>query len=169
MAPALILDFDGVCTRSARELTADSASDGSELSGSIADIIRPEAVAAMTTAKAAGMTTVVLSNDLDRSWLDGLELEECTDHVIVGSDNGIFKPDRRAFQRCLLVADCRPEWSLVVDDQADNIAVADSLGIRTVLFDTESPSAISASWAIVHRHIDDITSEARSQPPEGQR
>ncbi len=174
MTAALILDFDGVCTKSSGELIASQIhgrdSGDASTSRQLSEVIRPEAVHAMATAQAIGLTTVILSNELERAWLVGLELTDVTDHTIIGSDNGIFKPDRRAFQRCLLVTGCRANQTLLVDDNLDNIAVADSLGMRTVHFDTQSAASRANCWTDVHHTIDNlrVRSTNSQEPPNGQ-
>lgn len=156
MTAALILDFDGVCTPSAHELVTNADNGGQARSGTVAGVIRPEAVSAMSAAQSAGLCTVILSNELDRGWLDGSDLASVTDEMVVGADNGIYKPDRRAFQRCLLATGVAAERAVLVDDHPDNVAVADTLGFLTVLFDTTSSTSRADCWADVHRLIDTL-------------
>lgn len=132
----LILDFAGVCTPSASELIT-SGSDTSAIS------IRPECEAVVSAAQAAGITVAILSNEISREWADNVPLLSTVDHVVACSDNNIFKPDRRAFQRCLLLTGAEAERTLVVDDSSDNITVASSLGMKTVRFDSTNPEE---SW-----------------------
>ena len=139
----LILDFAGVCTPSASELIT-SGSDTSAIS------IRPECEAVVSAAQAAGITVAILSNEISRDWADDVPLLSTVDHVVACSDNNIFKPDRRAFQRCLLLTGAEAERTLVVDDSSDNITVASSLGMQTVLFDASDPTA---SWQEVRDAI----------------
>ncbi len=134
----LILDFDGVCTPSAAEHGCD------EVVRELAT--RPEADDVVADAQRRGIVVAVLSNELDPAWIDELELLQTVDHVVNCADNRVFKPDRRAFQRCTLLTGARADETLVVDDQPDNVAVAQSLGMMAVLFD---PSDAATSWAAV--------------------
>ncbi len=120
----LILDFDGVCTYSHHEIISNEI-DVAELS----DLIRPSVQEIVVAAQAAGVVVTVLSNDLPRAWLDRVELLQRVDHVLLGTDNGILKPDRRAFQRCLLLTGAQAENTVLVDDHLDNVTVARSLGM----------------------------------------
>jgi putative hydrolase of the HAD superfamily len=136
----LILDFSGVCTRSATEIVADPE----------APIARPEALDLVRSVRAAGVTTVILSNELDPDWVDEHPVLAAVDHVVSCAGNRIFKPDRRAFQRCLLLSGKTAEATLVVDDEADNVTAAQALGMDTVLFDPQDPTS---SWADVRTRV----------------
>ena len=140
----LVLDFDGVCTLSSSELQTYARAPA------LHEVVRPGARQAVATAKERNITTVVLSNELDAAWVEEVPLLAEVDHVIICSENGILKPDRRAFQRCALLGGHEPQQVLVVDDQADNITVAESLGMATLLFDISAPAA---SWELVDAHL----------------
>lgn len=139
----LILDFAGVCTPSASELIADGSSPSS-----IA--IRPECEAIVNAAQASGITVAVLSNEISTDWICSVPFLEVVDHVVACSDNKIYKPDRRAFQRVLLLTGTEAEHTLVVDDEVDNISVATSLGMRALHFDTDD---VDGSWRRVRAAI----------------
>jgi len=147
----VILDYGGVCTFTAAELIAQAEQGESPPPSTHA--VRPEAEVVMAAASQAGLTTVILSNELDRAWVDQIPVLATADHIVVGSDNGIYKPDRRAFQRCLLLTNCSPDRGIVVDDQPDNVTVAASLGLHTVLFD---PAWVEGSWRKVTQLIDQL-------------
>lgn len=102
------------------------------------------AVSTIELAQSVGVQVAVLSNEIGADWAKEYPVLELVDHVVNCADNGIYKPDRRAFQRCLLLSDSRAERTLVVDDHRDNTTVAESLGMQVVLFDTTSPVD---SWA----------------------
>ncbi len=135
----LILDFAGVCTPSAAELIASGAPAS-------AITIRPECESLVAQAQSAGVTVAILSNEISRDWIKDVPLLATVDHLVACSDNNIFKPDRRAFQRCLLLTGATAERTVVVDDTVDNITVAASLGMSTVLFDGSDPDA---GWTAV--------------------
>ena len=125
----LILDFDGVCTP---PMTAGLGREAAEpwLQG---------AVSTVELAQSTGVQVAVLSNEIRAQWATEYPVLEIVDHVVNCADNGIYKPDRRAFQRCLLLSGSRAEHTLVVDDDPDNATVAESLGMHACLLYT-SPS-----------------------------
>lgn len=132
----VVLDFDGVCTYSAAELIARdiAATDPPER------LVRPQW--SKMWEHFESFTVVVFGNELDRSLIPDVSVLARADHVLSGLDNGIAKPDRRAFQRCALVAGrVKPEWCLVIDDAQTNVEVAASLGMHTVWFDPTRPDA----------------------------
>lgn len=107
-------------------------------------VIRPEAVAAVHQAKAAGCKLAVLSNELDlfygASFRERLPLLQLFDVIIDATYTGILKPDRRAYEMCsqalgLAAADC-----VFVDDQSRNVLGAMTLGWNTVQFDVTNPA-----------------------------
>ncbi|MGH1494031.1 MAG: HAD family hydrolase [Acidimicrobiales bacterium] len=131
----VVFDFDGVCTPSHHEFITDA-------SGALAPL-RPGLAGVVNEIKARGLVTVLLSNEFDRSWVSTIEDFPAFDHVLLGTDNGICKPDRRAFQRVGLVTGHRAEECLVIDDDETNLSSAVSIGCRGVLFDDENPAG---SW-----------------------
>ena len=137
----LVLDFAGVCT-----VVAETSSAPTNPSGKIH--IRPEIEEIVDGATQLGVEVVILSNEISTDW--DVALFERVSHVVNCADNNIFKPDRRAFERCLLLTGARPERTLVVDDHEDNIAVAASLGMSTVLYDEADPSSSHAAiWEML--------------------
>jgi putative hydrolase of the HAD superfamily len=110
-----------------------------------AAVIRPEAVAAIEAAKAAGMKLAVLSNELDLFYGEGfrerLPLLRDFDVIVDATHTGILKPDPRAYAAVttalgIAAADC-----VFVDDQARNVAGAEVAGLRSVHFDVMAPAA----------------------------
>jgi putative hydrolase of the HAD superfamily len=110
----------------------------------VAAVIRPEAIAAVHQAKAAGCKLAVLSNELDlfygASFRERLPLLQLFDVIIDATYTGILKPDRRAYEMCsealgVPAADC-----VFVDDQSRNVLGAMKLGWQTVQFDVTHPA-----------------------------
>jgi HAD superfamily hydrolase (TIGR01509 family) len=145
MTRLLVLDFHGVCTLSPAELIAASVDPGD-----LAASARPEAREVVAAAKGAGISVMVLSNELDPEWADRIPMLTEVDKIVACSDNGIFKPDRRAFQRCMLLAGADPGQTCVVDDGADNVAVARSLGATAVHFEASEPNP----WGPVYEWLE---------------
>lgn len=137
----LLLDYGGVCTPSHHEYLAATAP--------IEDV-RPESPQVIEAAQAAGMSVIVLSNELDPTQIEPNAVLSMVDHVICGLDNKIFKPDRRAYQRALLVSGCDASRTLFVDDDADNVAGANGVGMATMLFD---PVNASKQWAEIAKRL----------------
>ena len=129
----LILDFAGVCTPAPNELLDASPT------GPVP--IRPGIIDLVSSASGRGVIVVVLSNEISTEWVLDEDLFGSVDHVVSCADNKIWKPDRRAFQRCLLLTGKRAEQTLVVDDEDDNIVVARSIGMHALHFDVGDPES----------------------------
>ena len=108
-------------------------------------VIRPEAVAAIHAAKAAGCKLAVLSNELDlfygADFRQRLPLLDLFDVIVDATYTGILKPDLRAYQDCLAqLGVCAPD-AVFVDDQERNIEGALRCGLQVVHFDVREPAA----------------------------
>lgn len=108
-------------------------------------VIRPEAVAAIEAAKAAGIALAILSNELDlfygADFRRRLPLIGRFDVIVDATHTGILKPDPRAYAACteqlgLSAPDC-----VFVDDQLRNVRGGERAGLRTVHFDVMQPQA----------------------------
>lgn len=108
-------------------------------------VIRPEAVAAIALARAAGCKLAVLSNELDLFY--GADFRQRLPllglfHVIVDATHtGILKPDPRAYGRCLTELGVDAADAVFVDDQMRNIEGALRCGLQVVHFDVREPGA----------------------------
>ena len=106
-------------------------------------VIRPEAVAAVHQAKAAGCKLAVLSNELDlfygASFRERLPLLQLFDVIIDATYTGILKPDRRAYAMCTEALGVAASDCVFVDDQSRNVLGAMRLGWQTVQFDVMNP------------------------------
>lgn len=127
----VILDFSGVCTPSMAELVEAAAE--SQIP------IRPGIDQLIVEAKGIGATVLILSNEISTDWELSVDIFSTVDQVVSCADNKIWKPDRRAFQRCLHLSGRSAAHTLVVDDEIDNITVAASLGMQTIHFDVAEP------------------------------
>lgn len=118
------------------------------------ELIRPEWVACITDAQAAGITVGILTNDLSyfhpQEWVDRLEVLRTVDHVVDLSETDHLKPDPQAFQVALEVLGVEPGEVLFVDDQPYNLTGAHDAGIASVRFDVTDPAM---SVAEVRRHL----------------
>lgn len=107
-------------------------------------VIRPEALAAIETARKAGIRLAVLSNELDlfygAAFREKLPFLQDFDAIIDATYTGILKPDPRAYHACLDALALPANACVFVDDQARNIAGAAAVGMQTVHFDVKNPS-----------------------------
>jgi putative hydrolase of the HAD superfamily len=111
----------------------------------VAAVIRPEAVAAVHQAKAAGCKLAILSNELDlfygASFRERLPLLQLFDVVIDATYTGILKPDPRAYALCTDALGVPARDCVFVDDQSRNVLGAQKQGWHTVHFDVTDPAA----------------------------
>lgn len=109
-----------------------------------ASAIRPEAIAAIAAAKAAGCRLAILSNELDlfygrelRQRVDVLRNFDC---IIDATYTGILKPDPRAYALCVEQLGVAADACVFVDDQPRNVEGALRAGMRAVHFDILRPA-----------------------------
>jgi putative hydrolase of the HAD superfamily len=108
-------------------------------------VIRPEAVAAIHSAKRAGRRLAILSNELDlfygADFRKRLPLLDAFEVIVDATYTKILKPDPRAYQLCLDQLGLPAEACVFVDDQSRNIAGALRVGMQAVPFDVMQPQA----------------------------
>lgn len=108
-------------------------------------VSRPETVALMREAHAAGITLAILSNELDLFYGAALRqrMAALRDvRVIVDATyTGILKPDARAYAQCVQQLGVAPEECVFVDDQRRNVDGAAAFGMVAVWFDVTQPAA----------------------------
>ena len=105
--------------------------------------IRPEALAAIDAAKAAGRKLAILSNELDLfngpEFRTRLPFLAAFDLIVDATYTGILKPDPRAFGFVTDGLGVPAERCVFVDDQLRNIQGAAAVGMETVHFDVRAP------------------------------
>ena len=108
-------------------------------------VIRPEAVAAVRAARAAGRTTAILTNELQLFYgadvIEQLDLLNEIDHLFDATTTKILKPDPRAYEMVCAGLEIPPSKIVFVDDQPRNIAGAEAVGMPSVCFDLNTPLA----------------------------
>lgn len=108
-------------------------------------VIRPEAVAAIARARAAGCRLAVLSNELDLFYGEGfrqrLPLLADFEVVVDATYTGILKPDPRAYALCTEALGLPAAACVFVDDQLRNVEGGRRAGMRVVHFDVAHPAA----------------------------
>ncbi len=106
-------------------------------------VIRPEAIAVVQAAQAAGRTTAILTNELQLFYgadvIEQLDFLDHIDHLFDATTTKILKPDRRAYDMVTAGLGLPPDQIVFVDDQARNIVGAEAVGMLTVHFDLNSP------------------------------
>ena len=106
-------------------------------------VIRPEAVAAINAAQAAGCRLAILSNELDLFYGAGfrerLSLMNCFEVVVDATYTGILKPDPRSYAEVCRQLGLEPQACVFVDDQLRNVLGGQRAGLRTVHFDVTQP------------------------------
>lgn len=118
-------------------------------------VIRPEAIWAIDTAKAAGHRLAVLSNELDlfygADFRGRLPLLSRFDVIVDATHTGILKPDPRAYEMCLAQLGVAAVDAVFVDDQSRNVEGARQVGLNTVHFDVRNPAD---SYSIALNRLD---------------
>lgn len=106
-------------------------------------VIRPEAVAAIRAAKAAGRRLAILSNELDLFYGAGfreqLPLLELFDVIVDATYTHILKPDARAYEACRMQLGVAAADCVFVDDQRRNVEGALRAGWHAVQLDVRHP------------------------------
>jgi putative hydrolase of the HAD superfamily len=110
----------------------------------VESVLRPEAVAAIGAARAAGCKLALLSNELDlfygRGFRDRLALLRDFDVVFDATYTHILKPDPRAYRACREQLGVPADACVFVDDQRRNVDGALREGWRAVHLDVRRPA-----------------------------
>jgi putative hydrolase of the HAD superfamily len=108
-------------------------------------VIRPEAVAAVEAARAAGKRLAILSNELDlfygADFRSRLPLLRLFDVIVDATYTGILKPDLRAYKSVAEALGVLTSECVFVDDQRRNVDGAVRAGMCAVHFDVLQPAA----------------------------
>lgn len=107
------------------------------------DAIRPEALAAIRTARAAGKRLAILSNELDlfygADFRERLPFLTDFDLIVDATYTKILKPDPRAYGFVTDGLGVEAQDCVFVDDQPKNVRGAEAVGMRAVHFDVRDP------------------------------
>ncbi len=108
-------------------------------------VARPETLALMRDAHAAGLRLVVLSNELDLFYGAALRQRMAAlrdvELIVDATYTGILKPDARAYALCTQQLGVAPADCVFVDDQMRNVDGATAAGMLAVWFDVTQPQA----------------------------
>jgi putative hydrolase of the HAD superfamily len=122
------------------------------LAGPEEEVIRPEARSLISDARAAGIRTGILSNELrlfhGEDWMARMSVLGEVDVIVDASDTEILKPDPRAYRIALDRLGLAAHEVVFVDDQLANVAGAREVGLVGVHFDVREAAG---SFALVRR------------------
>ena len=111
----------------------------------VQEVIRPEAVAAIHAAQAAGKRLAILSNELDlfygAGFRDRLPLLDAFEVVVDATYTQLLKPDPRAYALCTEQLGLQASECVFVDDQLRNIEGGRRAGMLCVHFDVTQPKS----------------------------
>ena len=107
-------------------------------------VIRPEAIAAIHAARAAGRRLAILSNELDlfygADFRARLPLIDLFEVVVDATYTKILKPDPRAYESCCERLSLPAHECVFVDDQLRNVEGGRRAGMQVVHFDVTQPA-----------------------------
>ncbi len=85
---------------------------------------------------ARGFRTAILSNERAQlaEKVRALGIEPLFDAIVISSNLGIMKPDRRAYEAVLAALQVGPEESVFVDDAPAHVEGAVAVGMHAILF-----------------------------------
>lgn len=106
-------------------------------------VLRPEALALIDEAAAAGVRVGLLTNDVASfhgdGWIESKPFFTQVDTLVDGSVTGVLKPAADAFELGIAALGLPREEVVFVDDQPVNAAGARAVGLPTVPFDVTDP------------------------------
>lgn len=118
------------------------------------EFIRDQAWALVADARAAGIPSAILTNDLrafySDDWIERMGFLETVDVVVDGSTEGVLKPDPRLYQIAADRLSVPFEDMVFLDDRMVNIRGAEVLHIDAVPFDVTDPDR---SYRVVREHL----------------
>jgi putative hydrolase of the HAD superfamily len=107
------------------------------------ELVRPQARALVAEARAAGLETAVLTNDLhafhDQAWIDRMRVLAEVGCVVDTAQHGTRKPEPAAYRLVLDRLGVAADQAVLVDDQPANVAGAEAAGMAAVWFDVTRP------------------------------
>lgn len=113
-------------------------------SGTEAELVRPGARALIRDAKAAGIKVGVHTNDLtsfhDPEWIARMTILDEFEAMVDGRTDGVYKPDRAAFELMAQRMGLDSAQIVFIDDQPVNLRGAAECGMQCVHLDPTDPA-----------------------------
>lgn len=113
--------------------------------------VRPAALALVKAARAAGLRTGILTNELElfygAAFLERLEVLRHVDCMVDATHTKILKPDPRAYAMACEAMGLPAAQILFVDDQFRNVAGGQRAGLQVQYFDLRDPDGMFAAIA----------------------
>jgi putative hydrolase of the HAD superfamily len=107
------------------------------------ELVRPQARALIAEARAAGLATAVLTNDLhhfhDQAWIDSMRVLAEIGCVVDTAHHGTGKPEPAAYRLVLDRLGVAADQTVFADDLPANAAGAEAAGMVAVWFDVTRP------------------------------
>lgn len=73
-------------------------------------------------------------SDYSRSILDSHNLTSLFDEIIISSEVGVIKPDRKIFELTLQKMNISADQTIFIDDNQSNVEAASALGIKSIWY-----------------------------------
>jgi putative hydrolase of the HAD superfamily len=107
------------------------------------EIVRRGAAELLADARATGLRTGLLTNDLydfhGDEWVAGIDVFHSVDALVDVSRHGVLKPDPRAYRLGIEAMGLEADQLLFLDDQPVNVAAARAAGLTTIEVDVTAP------------------------------
>ncbi|HVO83047.1 MAG TPA: HAD family phosphatase [Syntrophobacteria bacterium] len=94
-------------------------------------------------------------------WLDSWQILDLFHVVFCSGDEGIVKPDPKAFARTLERLEVKPEEGLFIDDTPEHVYAARALGLRGVVFTTAERLEEELTDLLGEDHRVDVSKSSR--------
>ena len=108
------------------------------------ELTRPGAVSLIRDAKAAGIRVGIHTNDLtsfhDQEWIDRMSILREFEVMVDGRTDGVYKPDREAFELMVQRMGMPAADIVFIDDQPVNLRGAADVGMICVHLDPTDPA-----------------------------
>lgn len=108
------------------------------------ELVRPDALALLHDAKAAGIPVGMLTNDLtafhDAEWIQRMSVIRSFDAMVDGKRDSVHKPDPAAYILMCERLGVPLEGTVFIDDQPVNLRGAETLGMVPIYLDPRDPA-----------------------------
>jgi putative hydrolase of the HAD superfamily len=132
-------------------------------------IMRPAMLALINSAKRAGISVGILTNELElwhgRQWMDRLSVLRDVDFVVDATHTKILKPDARAYKFALEKFGLPAADVIFIDDQMRNVTGAQSMGLVGIHLNVAEPNvAIGRAAHLLGLEFEPLITRKTSEP-----